>query len=242
MTPNVPDARSRRERLRAATIAEIRSEARALLVEGGEEGVSLRAVARRMGMTPTALYRYVDGHHQLLQLVAVNVHDDLVAALVLARDGAPGGDGSRLLAVARAFRRWALDHPHEFGQVLANPLPAPSVRIEGPLQLAGHRLGQVFADLFAELIAAGRLRIPESHQVDQAVLAAVAEWPAGGRGLPRTVLVLFAQAWTRLYGCVALEVSGQLAWALTDTEPMFELMLREMAAVLGMPDVYVPPR
>ena len=90
-------APSRRERQRAATMAEIRGEARRLLIEGGEAAVSLRAVARQMGLTPAALYRYVDSHEELMRQLSVDIHDDLTAALEAARDQSPSpGAADRL--------------------------------------------------------------------------------------------------------------------------------------------------
>lgn len=233
---------TRRERLRAATVAEIRREARALLTTEGEEGVTLRAVARRMGLTPAALYRYVDSHEQLMVLVAVDVQLDLVAALEAARDTAEPDPAVRLRAVSREFRRWALEHREEFGQVFANPMPALGAACEGELEEAGQRMGMVFAELVGELVATGRLPVPARDEVDPALLAAVgATVPDEAKGLPVTVAVRFAQAWTRLYGCVAMEVSGQLAWAMADTSPMWELTLRETAEMMGVPDLYAPP-
>ncbi len=228
--------------MRAATVAEIRTTARALLVEHGDVGVSVRAVARAMGMTPAALYRYVDGFDELMVLVAVDVHDDLVAALERTRDEDPdAGVATRFLAVSRTFRRWALEHPVEFARVLANPVRVGSAPPGSPLQQAGLRLGRVFAGLFTELSTSGLLPVPAADDVDPGLLSAVTDDPGVARGMPATLLVLFAQAWTRLYGCVALEVSGQLAWAMDDTEPMFESVLRETAATMGLSHAYAPP-
>jgi AcrR family transcriptional regulator len=235
-SPVVP---SRRERQRAATMAEIRAEARRLLIDGGEAAVSLRAVARQMGLTPAALYRYVDSHEQLMQLLSVDIHDDLIAALESARDQTPSaGAADRLREVSRRFRSWALEHPIEFGLVFANPMHAVWEQPGSELEAAGQRMGKVFAELFGELVAGGHMPVPAVEEVDPSLLAAVMSMGeqhlAGKEELPPTVLVRFVECWTRLYGCVALEVSGQLHWAMDDTAPMFELTLRECAALIGV--------
>ncbi len=241
-----PVAPSRRERQRAATMAEIRGEARRLLIGGGEAAVSLRAVARQMGLTPAALYRYVDSHEELMRQLSVDIHDDLTAALEAARDESPSpGAADRLREVSRRFRNWALDHPIEFGLVFANPMQAIWEQPCSDLEAAGQRMGRVFAELFGQLVITGQLPVPAVDEVDAELLAAVLalgeqHLGAGKDELPPTVLVRFVQCWTRLYGCVALEVSGQLHWALTDTTPMFELTLRECAELLGVSDLYVP--
>ena len=107
------------------------------------------------------------------------------------------------------------------------------------LEAAGQRMGRVFAELFGQLVITGQLPVPAVDEVDAELLAAVLALEeqhlgSGKDELPPTVLVRFVQCWTRLYGCVALEVSGQLHWALTDTTPMFELTLRECAELLGV--------
>lgn len=233
---------SRRDRLRAATIAEIRQEARALLVTGGETAVSLREVARRMGLTPAALYRYVDSHEQLVELVGVDIHEDLIASMEGARDADPrAGAVPRLLAVSREFRRWALAHPREFRMVFANPMQSPGDPCDGPLEEAGERMGAVFGELFAELLRTGEMRVPSPDEVDPGLLAVVARSQKPGEALPPTALVVFTQCWAKLYGCVVLEVSGHLTWALEETSPMFELVLREGLGLMGMPEAYTPP-
>ena len=241
-----PALLSRRERLRAATLAEIRSEARRLLIDGGEAAVSLRAVARQMGLTPAALYRYVDSHEELMRQLSVDIHDDLIAALDAARDETPSAPAAdRLRAVSRRFRSWALAHPIEFGLVFANPMQAIWEQPCSDLEAAGQRMGQVFAELFGELVTSGQLPVPSVEDVDPALLQAVLSvgeqhLGAGKDELPPTVLVRFVECWTRLYGCVALEVSGHLHWAMDDTAPMFELTLRECAELLGVEDLYAP--
>jgi AcrR family transcriptional regulator len=237
---------TRRERQRAATLAEIRAEARRLLIDGGEAAVSLRAVARQMGLTPAALYRYVDSHEELMRQLSVDIHDDLIAALETARDEtASPAAADRLRAVSRRFRRWALEHPIEFRLVFANPMHAIWEQPCTDLEAAGQRMGKVFAELFGELVSSGQLPVPSVEDVDPALLAAVLSVDeqrlGGGKGeLPPTVLVRFVECWTRLYGCVALEVSGQLHWAMEDTSPMFELTLRECAELLGVDELYAP--
>ena len=239
-------APSRRERQRAATLAEIRAEARRLLIDGGEAAVSLRAVARSMGLTPAALYRYVDSHEELMRQLSVDIHDDLIAALESARDETESpAAAERLREVSRRFRSWALEHPIEFRLVFANPMHAIWEQPCTELEAAGQRMGKVFAELFGELVTSGQLPVPDAQDVDPALLAAVLamgeDHLGGGKDqLPPTVLVHFVECWTRLYGCVALEVSGQLHWAMEDTAPMFELTLRDCANLLGVEDLYAP--
>jgi AcrR family transcriptional regulator len=234
-------APSRRERQRAATMAEIRTEARALLATEGIPGVSLRAVARRMGLTPAALYRYVDSHEELLDGMSADIHRDLVADLERARDALdPSQPGERLLAVSRAFRAWALARPREFSLVFANPMTPLGKEAASELEAAGQHMGAVFAGAFLDVLTSGTMAPPDEGSVDPELLAAVTASASGLTDLPPPVLVRFVECWTRLYGCVALEVSGHLHWAMDDTAPMFELTLRQLAELIGAPDLYRP--
>jgi len=107
---------SRRDRLRADTVREIKETARRVLVDQGVDGLALRAVAREMGMSAPALYRYFDSREDLVENVVADLYDELVGVLEAARDAArPATAPVQLLACARAFRRWAITHHAEFG-------------------------------------------------------------------------------------------------------------------------------
>jgi AcrR family transcriptional regulator len=124
---------TRRERQRQATYDEIVATARRLLRSSSTE-LSLRAVASEMGMTPPALYRYVDSYAELLVLVARAVFADVVGSMAQARDEHPADDpAAQIVAGAAAFRRWALGNPAEFRLVFATPVPdEPQAPVAAP--------------------------------------------------------------------------------------------------------------
>jgi len=230
----------RRAQARQDTVAQIKATARRLLVEEGE-ALSLRAIARAMGMSAPALYRYYDSYEGLVTAVTVDLFDDLARALEGARDSLPGDDvPARLFAVSRAFRRWALDHPREFGLLFANPMP----HLAGPgkppeVSAAAQRFGKIFGGLVAELWRRGPFPDARDDALDPRLAAQLsgAEKVLPG-GLPRSAGYVFLRCWSRLYGTVTLEVFGHLRWALKDTEPLFEDMLADNARSLGVLDEY----
>jgi AcrR family transcriptional regulator len=113
----------RRDRVRAATVQEIKETARRVLVEQGSGGLSLRAVARDMGITAPALYRYFPSREDLLEHLIADLYDEVSAALERARDALPADDiAGRLLTVSRTFRAWALAHPAEFALLFGSPI------------------------------------------------------------------------------------------------------------------------
>ena len=100
---------SRRAQVRAATVADIKSAARRLLVDGGAGAISLRAVARELGLSAPALYRYFGSLEELVTTLIVDLYDELTVAITAARDAVPEDDLSgRLYAVAREMRAWAI--------------------------------------------------------------------------------------------------------------------------------------
>ncbi len=238
-----PTTSSRRQRVRAATEEEIRCTARRLLVAHGPEGMTLRAIARDMGMTAPALYRYVDSHADLLVLVTVDVYDELRAAMEAARDALPDDDpAGRLLAVSRAFRGWALQHPPEFGLVFTQPIVSLLKPTESELEGAAQRFGLVFGELFAAVLARYRSPLPAVAELDPAYVAQLEAVDADKvAGMPVGARYLFVTAWVRLYGCVCMEVFGHLGWAVQDSAPVFEDALRDIAARMGIAKQYRPP-
>lgn len=232
---------NRRARLRAQTRDEIIAAAREL-VSGGDE-LSMRGVARAVGMTAPALYRYVEDHDDLVDLLGGSLYDELIAEMVTARDAVDAADLSgRLVAMAHAFRGWALTHRLEYGLLFANPLTTAVHEREGSCTHAGgERFGGLFAEVFAEMSARGLLREPDLSRIDPELLRQLDAGSAaeGGPtvsaddGLPLPVRYLFVRAWTRLYGMVTLEAFGHLSWALEDSTALFEATLADNAVELG---------
>jgi AcrR family transcriptional regulator len=110
--------------LRLATIDEIKQVARDQMAREGAAALSLRAVAREMGMTPSALYRYFSSREDLLSALYVDAFNSLGAALRAAYQEAAGGRPiDEWVAVANAHRRWALEHPSEYALAFGTPIP-----------------------------------------------------------------------------------------------------------------------
>jgi AcrR family transcriptional regulator len=233
---------TRRERVRAATVEEIKVTARRLLVERGVESVTLRAIAREMGMTAPALYRYFDSHDALLRAVIAGIYDELADALEAARDRVAEDDpGRRLLAMAREFRAWSVGHRREFGLVFATPIPL-AVDAPSPLDKAGSRFGAVFVGAFFTLFKQRPFPVRSDEELPRDLSDQLDDYrdrlcdqmgevvlriPLGG-------FEIFLACWVQLYGFVALEVFEHLSFALTDPEPAFEAHLRTIASRLGI--------
>ncbi|WP_422770833.1 TetR/AcrR family transcriptional regulator [Plantactinospora sp. WMMC1484] len=217
---------TRRERLRTAALTEIKNAARRLLVTGGPQAVSLRAIARDMGMTAPAIYRYFPSLEALILDLAGDLLNELCGVLKEARDGAGAAPADQIVAASRAFRRWAVGHPVEFDLVFGTLVPGVNAfpecaRDDDP----GARLGHVFLAPLVELWRRAPFPVPLAGQVDARLADALAPVRERHPEVPVEVACLMLSGWTMLYGLVAMEVHAQLRWAVTDPEALFEAEL-----------------
>jgi AcrR family transcriptional regulator len=228
---------TRRERLFAATQAELSEAARELLVQGGVEAVTVRAVAERVGMTAPAIYRYFESREALLARVCVDLYSQLGAHLYAVRDEKQGASAAdRLAHTARAFRRWALDHVPEFSLLFGAPIPGVVVDHEDKHGAAdgGQSFALVWLEVFAEIEGEGH-GIRWSRPIPERIRAQLDEF-SHGAGLPidTNAAMLYVYCWQSLYGAVATEAFGHLRWAVDDAEELFEGRLAELLVLLGL--------
>jgi AcrR family transcriptional regulator len=241
-------APSRRDRVRAATTQEIIQTARRLLVTEGPTAVSLRAIAREMGMTAPALYRYFGSHEELLRHVVGDIFTELAAYVKAAihdvAETAPADYtpaeimALKLIGGCRAFRAWTLAHVPEFSMIFGSPLPGLEVLHEmyaDPTVDCGYKFGQVFLELFSDLYRRRPFPIRTDDAIQPALRVQLARYrEVVDSDLPLGALETFLRCWVRLYGMVSLEVFGHLRFALDDASPMFELMLSDIAPLIGL--------
>ena len=120
--------------------AEILAVAGQHVARDGAAALSLRSIARDLGMAPSALYRYFDGRDALLSALILGAYEALASEAERAADRAErdvppatAGDAARWVAVPRALRGWALAHPHQWGLIFGTPVPgyqAPEDTVE----------------------------------------------------------------------------------------------------------------
>jgi AcrR family transcriptional regulator len=227
---------SRRDRVRAATTEEIKQVARKILVDEGPEAVTLRAIARQMGMTAPALYRYFGSHQELIRNVIGDIFLEIGGGIEAAIDAAaPRGITAKFSAAAREFRRWSLAHQREFGLLFGAPVPGLDLKHTDIADECGRKFADTFLGLYLELWHKKPFPVREPEEIDPDLRSQLERYrEAVGVDLPIGAILSFVYCWTRLYGMVSLEVFGHLSWILDDGEPMFELMLKEIMPVLGL--------
>ncbi|SDD21276.1 TetR/AcrR family transcriptional regulator [Glycomyces harbinensis] len=231
MTSNTAGGPTRRERMRAETIAEIKASARSQLQEHGPSGISLRAIARDVGVTPAALYRYFDSLDALLIQLCCDFYDELIAATREAMDAAPpGAHLDRMKAWVWVFRGWAVGHRREFELMISYPEGNSAMTIDGrragqaaedidPVtqkslehsRLCGHELAAFWKQTEREGGGdPGGPAMPEvsdelaSELLDQCAVFIV------GEPVPLPWIFSFTSAWVRVFGLVVMETFGSL--------------------------------
>lgn len=218
------DARDRIER-------EIVELGRRHLVTEGAAGLSLRAIARDLGMVSSAVYRYVASRDELLTLLLVDAYSELADAVDDAR-AAEQSWRDQVYAMAQAARRWAVDHPEGWALLYGSPVPgyrAPAERTVGP----GTRVVGALFDAVAAGIAAGEISTTEAvvAQTLSSDFEKVRQ-EFGFSGDDSAVAKCFL-LWAGLIGAISLEVFGQYGPdTLTEPADAFELQAKLLIEML----------
>jgi len=233
-----PTAVPRRERARAATIEEIKQTALQLMRENGTTDIRFSDIARIMGMTPPALYRYFADRDELLSALITDAYDDLGRAVARARDAVPERHiGGRWLAGAQAYRQWARNEPQQFSLIFGLPVPGYVAPDEGPTTEAARRAMSQLSSLFTDALRIGRLRKPLIREVDPAVEAcAVGKNEELDAAIPPENFQAMLHAWSSLHGFTSLEAYGHLDWMQPDArDALFVAQVTLAAKAAGLP-------
>ena len=224
---------SARERARTELTKEIKNEAARQLAASGAASLSLRAVARELGMASSALYRYFPSRDDLLTALIVDAYNDLGEHAEAADQTVPPERfRTRLHAICLAVRTWALSHPNEYALVYGSPVPgyrAPQDTI-GP----GIRVPLALLRLLGQASSAGALtEFPDELSPILAQQVALVGDFAPSK-LPAPNLARGVMLWTHLFGLVSFELFGQFANSMDPADAFFEYSIDRIADVVGL--------
>jgi len=229
--------RDSRERIEAQII----DLGRRHLVEHGAAGLSLRAIARDLGMVSSAVYRYVSSRDELLTLLLIDAYSELAGVVDRAREAMPDVWSDDVLAIAHAARDWAITHPASWALLYGSPVPgyhAPAERTVGP----GTRVIGAFFDAIAAGIATGDIMLT-NHTAPQPISSDFERirHEFGFPGDDSVIAKCFA-IWAGVVGAISLEVFGQYgADTLSDVQTVFDTQVRLLVGILTHADVDSTP-
>jgi AcrR family transcriptional regulator len=218
--------------------ADIVAEARRQLAETGAGALSLRAVARELGMASSAMYRYFKSRDELLTALIVEAYDAIGHAVETAEaECEPNDFAGRWRACSHGVRAWALQQPHEYALIYGSPVPG--YRAPENTNLPASRVTQALVAVIREAVEAGAIRAPFLPDMTPA-LSKAAETEAdhvqnrGLFGVPHDVIVRVVVAWTQLFGSVSFELFSRFVDVVDDLDAMFDQGVTEMIAFVGI--------
>lgn len=211
-----PGARTPRERYRDQVRAEVRERAWEQIAAAGASALSLNAIAKQMGMSGPALYRYFAGRDELITELIREAYRSLADAIRAAVEG--GADAARL---AHALRAWALGDPHRYFLLYGTPVPGYH---------APEDTRAISSEIMATLLDACATLPPAGSEPEFAAhLAAHRQW-APGHPAPPDVLHRGLVFWARLHGILSLELAGHFTGMGFDPALLYAAELEALSA------------
>lgn len=222
---------TRRTQRRAATVAELKRKSWKLMASSGVGALSLRELARQMGMAPSAIYRYYDNRNDLLTALIVDGYDSLATELareyeqLIARDPRPASR-QVLTDLGLAYRRWALGNRAKWLMIFSSTVPDYTGTDE--TTAASSRMTIPFVHVLADAAAADELDISGIEaRIDDELSARLQEWSSQSDvDLPEVVLAVVPWCFVVMHGAVSLELNQQLPPPLQDSQAVFTAPLK----------------
>ena len=225
-------SRTARERARIELTEEIKTVARRHLAEHGSSALSLRAVAREVGMVSSAVYRYFPSRDDLLTALIIDAYDAVGERAEAADEAArERGVGARWLEMCDAVRAWALEHAQEYALIYGSPVPgyaAPEATIA-----PASRVPLVLLRLLADGCASGEVVTGETPAMSRVVRSDLAQLRRDAApSVPDAVLSRGLAVWAQLLGTINLEMFGHLHNVIHDYDGFFTLQMRRACEFL----------
>jgi AcrR family transcriptional regulator len=239
-TDDMSAPRTARERVKDEVTSEILAAARAHLAREGAAALSLRSIARDLGMAPSALYRYFSSRDALLSALILGAYGALADQAEHASEAAyarEDGAMARWVAVPRVMRSWARGHPHEWGLIFGSPVPGYEAPTETITPYT--RLAQALVRPIIEAHEHGSLELSapsSSASPGTAPLARAVQPVTDGLlpGLPTVAVAQALEAFATLIGIISLELFGHWRNTVLEPEVLFEATISHLASSTGV--------
>ncbi len=206
------------------------------MAEKGAPGLSLREVAREMGVVSSALYRYFPTRDDLLTALIVDAYNDLGDFAERAASRVPRDDPRRQLqAAASAIRKWAKSNPHEYALLYGSPVPgyeAPLFTVE-PAARVALVLSSIITEAWRHSNAEGR-----RDDIGETLRGVLVTRTLDGvmPGVPEPVRALSLMLWSQIFGCISFELFGHYKGTVRNANRFFAIVVDETANLVLPPD------
>jgi AcrR family transcriptional regulator len=221
---------------REETANAIKTAARNLMAKHGTAGLSIRPIAREIGLTAPALYRYFENLDALITELIVDNFNALAAALEIARDQAQGQlSASQLMAIMLAYRQWALDHPIDFELIYGNPIPG----YEAPSDIttpAAARAFVIVADLLEQIILSGEFHPPQGHDRVPTKIEPYLEGMIQQESYAFSTLAAYLTVvgWSQMHGIIMLELTEHITPIIGDMDSYYRIQMENLLRLMGI--------
>ena len=232
MADSTPPGGGVRARARVEVRAAILTAAAARVARDGAAELSLRAVARDVGMVSSAVYRYFASRDELLTALIVEAYDSLGGRVEAHIETTTGRSAAvRWVEAAMEIRRWALEHPHDYALIYGTPIPgyaAPELTI-----VSGTRVSRALVQIVRD---ADRIEPVAHFEVDDVLTESFDALRAEmDLDVDDSLILAVVVAWSQLFGLLTFELFGQTRNFVSDDEALFRSAATAMALVIGLP-------
>ncbi len=234
---------SLRERRRSELLAQVKTAASRRLAADGAAALSLRAVARDVGIAVSALYRYYANRDDLLTELLIDgfhAQADAVEDAISTQQPQPENPAAALRAGFIAYRRWSRDHPAEFGLCYGTPVPryaAPAERTIQPATRVPDQLLQAYSRAYTSGAVDPTVITVREASLTSATADQLSELATRrSYTVPLPLLALAVDAFVRVHGFTAMEVFGQLRPITPDGDSLFDETVNSTLSGLGLAD------
>lgn len=216
--------------------SQIKTAARQQMAQHGTAGITLRGIARELGITAPAIYNYFPRLEDLITALIVDAFTALADAIEAAEAGTPGtACGPKILAMCLAYRQWAVEHPVDFQLIYGNPIPGYEAPAAVTVPLARRPFDGLFR-LFLAAYRSGELVVPAAYEpVPASVRAHFAGWlPTDGDVFPDPLVCLLMSGWARIHGMVMLELFEHIGPVVGDPAAFYRYEIEAFLQHLSM--------
>jgi AcrR family transcriptional regulator len=180
------------------------------LAELGAPALSLRAIARELGITAPAIYNYFPDRDALVTALIIDAYQTFGDAQMAARDAVPEADlVGRMIALGMAYRTWAHEFPQRYQLIFGTPIPGYHAPYETVLPVAARSLSGLVGVVEAIRVA-GKLNVENFPEVMPEYRANFEIWKRFGGEADLLSLSVAVLIWAHVHGLVSLELAGNL--------------------------------